>query len=111
MLDDFGTGYSSLSWLKQHPFSAIKIDGSFIDGLAGNGADHAIVAAVIGMAKAIGCTVIAEAVESEHQLTVLRELDCPRAQGFLFSLPVPAEELGALLRVRGRPPHGMAEAA
>jgi diguanylate cyclase (GGDEF)-like protein len=111
VLDDFGTGYSSLSWLKQHPFSAIKIDGSFIDGLAGNRADHAIVAAVIGMAKAIGCTVIAEAVESEHQLTVLRELDCPRAQGFLFSLPVPAEELGALLRVRGRPPHGMAEAA
>jgi EAL domain-containing protein (putative c-di-GMP-specific phosphodiesterase class I) len=111
VLDDFGTGYSSLSWLKQHPFSAIKIDGSFIDGLAGNRADYAIVAAVIGMAKAIGCTVIAEAVESEHQLTVLRELDCPRAQGFLFSLPVPAEELGALLRVRGRPPHGMAEAA
>jgi diguanylate cyclase (GGDEF)-like protein len=111
VLDDFGTGYSSLSWLKQHPFSAIKIDGSFIAGVAGTGADHAIVAAVIGMAKAIGCTVTAEGVETEHQLTVLRELDCPRAQGFLFSLPVPAEELGALLRVWRRAPYGQAEAA
>jgi diguanylate cyclase (GGDEF)-like protein len=111
VLDDFGTGYSSLSWLKQHPFSAIKIDGSFIGGLPDNDADHAIVAAVIGMAKAIGCTVTAEAVETEHQLTVLRELGCPRAQGFLFSLPVPAEELGALLRVRELPGHGQAEAA
>jgi EAL domain-containing protein (putative c-di-GMP-specific phosphodiesterase class I) len=63
------------------------------------------------MAKAIGCTVTAEGVETEHQLSVLRELGCPRAQGFLFSLPVPAEELGALLRTRGRPPHGIAEAA
>jgi diguanylate cyclase (GGDEF)-like protein len=111
VLDDFGTGYSSLSWLKQHPFSAIKIDGSFIGDLAGNGTDHAIVAAVIGMAKAIGCTVTAEGVETEQQLTVLRELDCPRAQGFLFSLPVPAQELGALLRVGRLVPYGQAEAA
>lgn len=110
-LDDFGTGYSTLSWLKQHPFSAIKIDGSFIGGLAEDGADHAIVAAVIGMAKAIGCTVTAEGVETEHQLSVLRELGCPRAQGFLFSLPVSADLLGALLRTRRRPPHGISEAA
>ena len=63
------------------------------------------------MAKAIGCTVTAEAVETEYQLTVLRELDCPRAQGFLFSLPVPAEELGALLHMQGRPTHGISDAA
>jgi diguanylate cyclase (GGDEF)-like protein len=111
VLDDFGTGYSSLSWLKQHAFSAIKIDRSFIAGLAGNSGDHAIVAALIGMAKALGCTVTAEGVETEDQLAILQALDCPRAQGFLFARPVPAEELAALLRVRGRPPRGMAEAA
>jgi diguanylate cyclase (GGDEF)-like protein len=111
VLDDFGTGYSSLSWLKQHPFSAIKIDRSFIAGLTGNGGDHAIVAALIGMAKALGCAVTAEGVETEQQLAVLQTLDCPRAQGFLFSRPVPAEGLAALLRLRGRPPRGIAEAA
>ncbi len=111
VLDDFGTGYSSLSWLKQHPFRAIKIDGSFIGGLPGNNADHAIVAAVIDMAKALGCIVTAEGVETEQQLAVLQKLDCPRAQGFLFTHPVPAEELPALLRVREWPPRGLAEAA
>jgi diguanylate cyclase (GGDEF)-like protein len=111
VLDDFGTGYSSLPWLKQHPFSAIKIDRSFIGGLAGGGRDNAIVAALIGMAKALGCTVTAEGVETEEQLAVLETLDCPRAQGFLFARPVPAEELVTVLRLRGRPPYGIAEAA
>jgi diguanylate cyclase (GGDEF)-like protein len=98
VLDDFGTGYSSLSWLKRHPFSAIKIDRSFIDGLAESGDDHAIVAAVIGMANAVGCTVTAEGVETEQQLAVLGHLNCQRAQGFLLARPVAATELAVLLR-------------
>jgi diguanylate cyclase (GGDEF)-like protein len=100
VLDDFGTGYSSLSWLKQHPFAAIKIDRSFISGLADNGGDQAIVAAVIGMASALGCTVTAEGVETDQQLTTLQMLDCERVQGFLLARPVPAEDLPALLRSR-----------
>jgi EAL domain-containing protein (putative c-di-GMP-specific phosphodiesterase class I) len=64
VLDDFGTGYSSLSWLKQHPFGAIKIDRSFVSGLPDDKNDRAIVAGVIGMAKALDCTVTAEGVEN-----------------------------------------------
>jgi len=89
VLDDFGTGYSSLSWLKHHPFSAIKIDRSFIAGVAESSDDHAIVAAVISMAKALGCTVTAEGVETEEQLATLLALDCERAQGFLLAGPSP----------------------
>ena len=111
VLDDFGTGHSSLSWLKHHPFRAIKIDGSFIGGLQATGADHAIVAALVGMAEAIDCTVTAEGVETEQQLAILQELGCPRAQGSFFAQPVPAEELPALLRTREWPPRGLAAAA
>jgi diguanylate cyclase (GGDEF)-like protein len=99
-LDHFGTGYSSLSWLKQHPFGAIKIDRSFISGLPTNSDDQAIVAAVIGIAKALGCIVTAEGVETEQQLAALQTLDCERAQGFLLAEPVPAEGLIALLSRR-----------
>jgi EAL domain-containing protein (putative c-di-GMP-specific phosphodiesterase class I) len=111
VLDDFGTGYSSLSWLKQHPFSALKIDRSFIQGLPENRADHAIVAALIGMAEALGCMVTAEGVETAEQLAALRVLGCPRAQGFLFARPAPAGELPALLRARVWPGRDMADAA
>jgi EAL domain-containing protein (putative c-di-GMP-specific phosphodiesterase class I) len=88
--------------LKQHPFGEIKIDRSFISGLPENTSDQAIVAAVIGLARALGCVVIAEGVETEAQLMALQALDCQRAQGFLLSRPVPAEELIALLRRRSR---------
>jgi diguanylate cyclase (GGDEF)-like protein len=97
VLDDFGTGYSSLSWLKQHPFSSIKIDRSFISGLPDDKGDRAIVAGVVGMANALGCDVTAEGVETEQQLATLQTLICGRVQGFLLARPIPVDELTALL--------------
>jgi EAL domain-containing protein (putative c-di-GMP-specific phosphodiesterase class I) len=96
-LDDFGTGYSSLSGLKRHRFSTIKIDRSFVAGMLDNASDQAIVEAVIGLARALDCTVTAEGVETEQQLTTLQALGCQRAQGFLLARPMPADELIALL--------------
>jgi len=97
VLDDFGTGYSSLSWLKQRPFSEIKIDRTFISGLPGNAGDHAIVLAIIGMARGFGCVVTAEGIETEAQMAALDTLGCDRAQGFLLARPMPIEELTSLL--------------
>ncbi|MBV9465497.1 MAG: EAL domain-containing protein [Solirubrobacterales bacterium] len=100
VLDDFGTGFSSLCWLKDHPLDAIKVDQSFVGGLPDDPRDRAIVAAVIDMAKALGCTVTAEGVETEGQLTTLRALDCERVQGFLLARPAPIEQLTAQLGER-----------
>jgi diguanylate cyclase (GGDEF)-like protein len=97
ILDDFGTGYSSLSWLKQRRFSAIKIDHSFIRGLPNDRGDRAIVGGVIDMAKALGCTVTAEGVETQGQLDTLETLGCDRVQGFLLMEPVPEAALIRLL--------------
>jgi diguanylate cyclase (GGDEF)-like protein len=97
VLDDFGTGYSSLSWLKQHRFDAIKIDRSFIRGLPDDLGDRAIVGGVIDMARALGCSVTAEGVETEGQLSTLEALGCDRVQGFLVLEPVPEDQLQRLL--------------
>jgi diguanylate cyclase (GGDEF)-like protein len=97
VLDDFGTGRSSFSWLKEHPLDAIKIDRSFIAGLAADPRDQAIVSSLISLARALGCAVTAEGVETEDQLLALRLLDCERAQGFLLADPLSPEELSALL--------------
>jgi diguanylate cyclase (GGDEF)-like protein len=97
VLDDFGTGYSSLSWLKQHPLDGIKIDRSFVEGLPDDLGGRAIVAAVIGIAGALDCTVTAEGVETTRQLDALRALGCERVQGFLLARPAPADRLAALL--------------
>jgi len=97
VLDDFGTCASSLAWLKEHPLDAIKIDPSFIAGIAEDSRDQAIVASLIGLAGALGCAVTAEGVETEEQLLALRMLDCERVQGFLLARPLAAEELAALL--------------
>jgi diguanylate cyclase (GGDEF)-like protein len=87
-LDDFGTGYSSLTWLRDHPFGSIKIDRSFVRGIHEQDSSRAIVAAIIRMAKDLGCTVTAEGVETEAQLHILEELGCDHAQGFLIARPV-----------------------
>jgi EAL domain-containing protein (putative c-di-GMP-specific phosphodiesterase class I) len=97
VLDDFGTGYSSLSWLKQHAFGSIKIDRSFISGLPDDKGDRAIVAGVIGMARALACVVTAEGVETEQQLATLQAFGCERAQGFLLARPLAIDQLTALL--------------
>lgn len=101
-IDDFGTGYSSMSLMKQLPIDTIKIDRSFVRDLPADSEDCAIVQAIIGMAKALGLTVIAEGVETAEQEVFLRNEGCDEMQGFLFGRPSPPEQLVSLLR-SGRP--------
>src|SRR3954468_14155988 len=96
-VDDFGTGYSSLSYLKRLPVDAVKIDRSFVDGLAVDGDDSAIVAAVAGMARALRLTTIAEGVENLDQLQSLKRLGCDLAQGYFFTTPQPPAHISRLL--------------
>jgi len=103
VLDDFGTGFSSLSWLKEHPVDAIKIDRSFVSGLGEDSRDQAIVSSLIGLARALRCTVTAEGVENEDQLIALRLLECERVQGFLLARPLSPEALEVLLAGEQQP--------
>ena len=96
-LDDFGIGYSSLGTLHSLPFSAIKLDRSFIKGLEAEPENEPTVRAMVMIAETRGIRLIAEGIETSEQLATLRELDCRFGQGFLFSRPVPAEELERLL--------------
>lgn len=95
-LDDFGTGYSSLSYLQRLPIDVLKIDRSFITPLGGEQA-NAIVRAIIAMAHSLNLSVVAEGVETEQQLSILRMLGCDIAQGYLYSKPVPTETFMNLL--------------
>jgi EAL domain-containing protein (putative c-di-GMP-specific phosphodiesterase class I) len=97
-IDDFGTGYSSMSLMKQFPIDTIKIDRSFVRDLAEDSEDQAITEAIIRMGKALGMMVIAEGVETTEQETFLRDHACDEMQGFLFSKPVPPQQLADLLR-------------
>ena len=96
-LDDFGIG-SSLALLKQFPFSILKIDQSFVKEIIRNHNDAAIITAIIGMAHSLALKVIAEGVETEEQLAWLRAQECDAVQGYLFSRPLPAQELTKLLQ-------------
>jgi len=97
-IDDFGTGYSSMSLMKQFPIDTIKIDRSFVRDLPEDSEDQAIAQAIISMGKALGMTVIAEGVETTEQEAFLRNHACDEMQGFLFSEPVPPQQLADLLR-------------
>jgi diguanylate cyclase (GGDEF)-like protein/PAS domain S-box-containing protein len=96
-LDDFGTGYSSLSYLRSFPFDKIKIDRSFVSELATRDDSMAIVRAVTGLGKSLGIVTTAEGVETAAQFELLRREGCTQAQGYLFSRPVPASEVGKML--------------
>jgi EAL domain-containing protein (putative c-di-GMP-specific phosphodiesterase class I) len=93
-MDDFGTGYSSLSQVTALPLDALKIDRSFISNMS---RDMALISTIISLAHALKVDVVAEGVETEEQARVLLDLNCGQAQGYLFSRPVPAHTIGALL--------------
>jgi diguanylate cyclase (GGDEF)-like protein/PAS domain S-box-containing protein len=99
-IDDFGTGYSSLSYLKRFPIHKLKIDQSFVRNLGQDEDDAAIARAIITLGHSLGMTVVSEGVETTTQLDYLRSQGCDMVQGFLFSRPVPADQIPAMLAGR-----------
>ncbi len=96
-LDDFGTGYSSLGYLRSFPCEALKIDRTFITGFGTDGKDSGIVAAILSLARTLGIRTIAEGIEVREQAAHLDVLGCDYGQGYLFSPPVAADALEAML--------------
>jgi EAL domain-containing protein (putative c-di-GMP-specific phosphodiesterase class I) len=99
-IDDFGTGYSSLSYLKRIPADTVKIDRSFIIDIH-ESTDRAIVEAVVNVSRNLGKRVIAEGIETQEQIDVLRALGCECAQGYLFSRPLDAANFESYIRAAG----------
>ncbi|MGH6714303.1 MAG: putative bifunctional diguanylate cyclase/phosphodiesterase [Bradyrhizobium sp.] len=99
-MDDFGTGYSSLSYLRSFPFDKIKIDQSFVRDLGSNRDAQAIVRSIISLGKGLGVTITAEGVETEAELSCLRNEGCHEGQGFLFSRARPNAEIVSLLKAQ-----------
>jgi diguanylate cyclase (GGDEF)-like protein/PAS domain S-box-containing protein len=101
-IDDFGTGYSSLSYLHRFPIDVLKIDKSFIDGVARNGSDAALARTIVKLAGMLNLSTVAEGVENADQRAHLAKLGCLRGQGYLFARPLEPREMGMLLRGAGR---------
>jgi EAL domain-containing protein (putative c-di-GMP-specific phosphodiesterase class I) len=96
-IDDFGTGYSSLAYLHRLPLDVLKVDRSFVSTMNCSDENQEIVHTIITLGRSLGLDVVAEGVETEEQRTLLMELGCTHAQGYLFSHPVPAHEIHAVL--------------
>jgi predicted signal transduction protein with EAL and GGDEF domain len=92
-LDDFGTGYSSLSYVHQLPLDKIKIDRRFVNDVCDDRRARKIVKTIIGLSRDLDIQCVAEGVETEAQAVVLSELGCPQMQGYLFSRPVPLNDI------------------
>ncbi len=103
-IDDFGTGYSSLSYLKRFPLSSLKIDCTFVRDMLHSPNDLIIVSAVLGLARELGLQVVAEGVEGERQLELLREKGCPMVQGFYIGRPMAAEDFGSAVSAKSAHP-------
>lgn len=99
-IDDFGTGYSSLSYLHRLPFDTLKIDRSFVSGVGERGENSGILQTIISLGSNLKMRLVAEGIETEAQLAMLRNLGCDFGQGYLFSKPKPAEEMEKLLYAR-----------
>lgn len=96
-LDDFGTGYSSLTWLKSLPADVVKLDRSFVAGLAGDARKSSIISAVLWLARSLDMSTIAEGVEEIADWTALSAAGCPAVQGYFFSKPLPGPEFDRML--------------
>jgi EAL domain-containing protein (putative c-di-GMP-specific phosphodiesterase class I) len=101
-VDDFGTGWSSLSKLKELPVQELKIDRSFVFALVDDATDNSIVRSILDLARSLGLTVVAEGVETEAVRDLLNDLGCALAQGYLFTRPVPGQELTGWILQRER---------
>jgi hypothetical protein len=102
-IDDFGTGYSSLSYLRHFPVDALKIDRSFVRGLRADDDSTAIIRSMTSMARQLALHVVAEGIEREEHVPLLRALDCDSGQGYLFARPLSAEAAAETLK-KGIPP-------
>jgi EAL domain-containing protein (putative c-di-GMP-specific phosphodiesterase class I) len=111
-IDDFGTGYSSLSYLQRFPVDVLKIDKSFVDGVARGGHDAALARTIVALGEMLALRTVAEGIEHETQRAQLRLLGCELGQGYLFARPLTPEALRARLaeeaggvpaRLRARP--------
>jgi diguanylate cyclase (GGDEF)-like protein len=100
-LDDFGTGFSSIGYLRQFPFDILKVDRSFIRDIGLNSTANALIQSLVSLGDAMDLSVIAEGIETEDQLKLLRLVQCEYAQGFLICRPVPATEIDELLGALG----------
>jgi diguanylate cyclase (GGDEF)-like protein len=101
-IDDFGTGYSSLSYLHRFPIDMLKVDRSFVSSMEDGTENGEIVRTVIALAKTLGLSVVAEGIETIHQLHQLRVLGCEYGQGYLFARPVPVDEVEKILADKDR---------
>ncbi|MDB5579412.1 MAG: hypothetical protein JWR80_4588, partial [Bradyrhizobium sp.] len=95
VFDDFGTGYGSLSYLKNFPLDGLKIDRSFVQELAANRSDAAIVGSTIELGERLGLSVIAEGIEDDATAELLTAMGCEQGQGYYFGKPMPAAEFEA----------------
>ena len=102
-IDDFGTGYSSLAYLKRFPVDALKVDRTFTRDMTSNPDDAAIVTGIIALAHSLRLKVVAEGVESQAQLDLLRQLGCDSVQGYFLSQPLPAYEFETQILVPNFP--------
>jgi len=91
-IDDFGTEYANLALLSSVEFDVLKLDKTLVDDLAGNHRARTVVESIVDICKKMGIQVVAEGIETEEQLSVLRDCGVELAQGFLFSRPIPIEE-------------------
>ncbi len=103
-IDDFGTGYSSLRNIERFPISEIKIDRSFTQDILGSGVKRIVVETILSLGQELAIRVVAEGIETEEHKAKLQEMGCLIGQGYLFSRPLPADDLGALLAAETSPP-------
>jgi len=100
-IDDFGTGYSSLEYLQRYPFDTLKIDRSFVEGIACDPESRTIVSTILDLARSFGMDVVAEGIEDAEQLEELKAMGCPCGQGYFFARPMDASAIDAMLRSGG----------